>query len=170
MKRTLCLILILTILLGLTACNDSKALSSATFYYLIDPSQASTAPAETFYVTEKRQYHDSTRDLPTLLKLYLAGPLEDGMISPFPKNTQLLELEILDGQVNIHLSKEFSELDGIRLSTACACLSLTVFDLTDAEQVTITSPASDNKPAVEVTMSRANLILNDTVTGSNQSR
>lgn len=170
MKRTFCVILILTLLLGMTACHGERLHDSVTFYYLRDSGQSSEAPAETFYAAEKRQYHNGTQDLRYYLETYLRGPLGDGMISPFPENTRLVDLQILDDRVTIRLSEEFTQLGGIRLSTACACLSLTVFDLTDAGYVTVISPATDKMPAVEITMSRANLILNDTVTGNNHPR
>ena len=65
----------------------------------------------------------------------------------------------------IRLSKEFSQLSGIRLTVACACLSLTLFDLTDAARVRIVSPAAEKLPAVDITLCRTDLILTDTVTG-----
>lgn len=163
MKKSFSFLLILAMLLALIGCGNNKPNTSVTFYYPRNPRQSANSSVETFYATEKRE-HSNAQDLRHFLTTYLQGPLGDDMVSPFPENTHLVDLEILDKQITIHLSEEFSKLSGIKLTTACACLSLTAFGLTDAEKVTIISPATGKTPAVEITMSRADLVLTDTVT------
>ena len=168
MKRTFTLLLAV-LLLFLTGCSGSKTTNSVTFYFPKNLRQPGNANFETFYSTETRDHTDA-QDLQHFIRAYLQGPLGDDVISPFPENTQLVRLETQDSLVTVHLSREFSQLSGIELTTACACLSLTLFGLTDADQVRIISPESGRNPAVDMTLSRSNLILTDTVTGANGSR
>lgn len=165
MKRICAIAFLISILLALAGCGSNKTSNSVTFYYPRNPKDSARSFSETFYGTEKRNCNNA-QDLQHLLTTYLQGPLGDDLISPFPEDTLLTDLEILETQITVCLTGEFSRLSGINLTTACACLSLTVFSLTDAETVRIISPAIDKMPAVEMTMSRTNLILTDTVTGS----
>lgn len=163
MKKVITAVLLFSLLL-LSACGNGKGSNSATFYFPINPNHEANHSSETFYATEKREHNDDPQDLWHYLSIYLQGPLDESMITPFPESTQLVDLEILEDRVVIHLSEEFSQLSGIKLTTACACLSLTAFDLTGAEAVTITSPATGNLPGVDITIGRTDLVLTDTIT------
>lgn len=164
MKRLLSILLALTMLWGLVSCGHDAS-SAVTFYYPKDLSQPDNSGHEEFYATEIRKHEDS-QDLHHFISAYLKGPLDAELVSPFPRNTVLVDLELLDDLLVIHLSKEFSQLSGIRLTIACACLSLTVFGLTEAAVVRIVSPATGKYPAVDITIRQADLILTDTVTGA----
>lgn len=168
MKKTWIISLVLALLLALAACDTSQPQTGVTFYYLKNSNQPENLSVDSFYATENRAYTDETRNLRDCLSLYLRGPVGEDLASPFPDNTRLLEADLQENHLYIHLSQEFSQLTGMDLTAACACLSLTCFDLADVEQVTIISPATEKMPAVEITMSRTNLILTDTVTGETE--
>lgn len=159
---------LLGFLLLLSACNHSDSGDTVTFYYARNP-QHKTAPIETFCTAETRNITSQNTNLRYLLSLYLQGPLDSNSVSPFPANTQLVKLDMHNRQFFIQLSQEFAELSGIDLTVACTCISLTCFDLADVDRVTVFTPASEDYPAVEVTLSREDLTLTDTVTGNTQS-
>lgn len=167
MKRIMFFSFLLGFLLFLSACNQSE--DTITFYYARNPQQKS-APIETFYTEEDRQITSQATNLRYLLSLYLQGPLDDNSVSPFPANTQLVKLDVYNRQFFIQLSQEFGELSGIDLTVACTCISLTCFDLADVDRVTVFTPASEDYPAVEVTLSREDLTLTDTATGKSPSQ
>lgn len=163
MKRSTVLSLLLALMLLFSACNQSDPSDTVAFYYARNP-QSQTVPSDTFCTVEHRRITTSNSNLRYLLSLYLQGPLDDGSVSPFPDGTQLVKLDIHNDHLFIQLSQEFAELTNIDLTLACACLSLTCFDLADANQVTIFTSATENYPAVECTMTREDLLLTDAVT------
>ena len=60
-------------------------------------------------------------------------------------------------ELTIEISNTSALLTDSEFSLACACLSMTCMELTNAENVTITSGSRS------LTLSRDNLLLNDTV-------
>lgn len=106
--------------------------------------------------TEFREVNGRSDDLPYLLALYLEGPLNVSLTSPFPsKKAQILELSLTDQLIKIQLSDLDTTMTDSRFSLACACLSKTCLGLTDAQAVQITSGSRSVK------MDRNNLLLFD---------
>lgn len=161
--RSVALILVLALLLS--ACSSFTPQNVVSFYYPKKSLQNIDSNAELFYAVENREITDNTKNLRYLLSLYFQGPLGSNQTSPFPADTHVVTLEQHAGQLYIQLNHEFGRLNGIDLTLACACISLTCFDLTDANRVTIITPASEDYPAIEITLSRDDLTLLDTVTG-----
>lgn len=166
MKPIRYLALILALTLCLSGCTRVTPQNTVSFYYPRNPQQKAASSSDPFYAVEKREITDNTSNLRYLLSLYLQGPLSDNSVSPFPSGTRLVTLDLHAGQLYIQLSREFGRLSGIDLTIACTCISLTCFDLTDADLVTVISSATEDYPAVEVTLSREDLTLTDTVTGA----
>ena len=137
MKRFLSAILLL--LLTLTGCQRKEPIQApAAFYYpraeivYHDPSGV-IAP-------EQRETVMLQKSLSKILSLYVNGPESDEYRNPFPAGTQIVELTVADNAVNIAFSDEFSQLSGIDLTIANACIGQTVFHLTDASVIKITCP------------------------------
>lgn len=168
MKKIRYIAAALCLLLSLSACSYNG--DTVRFYYLHNSEWSYIAPTDNFYTTELRDVSGHTEDLRYLLNLYLRGPLDDTMRCPFPEGTRLVQLESHAQRLYIELSEEFAQLRDIDLTNACACISLTCFQLSDANQITILTPATDTSSAVEVTMRRSSLTLSDTLTSSGQSQ
>lgn len=168
MRPIRCLSLILVLLLLLSACSFITPKNIVSFYYPRSSLQSSDGNSQLFYSVENREITDDAKNLRYLLSLYFKGPLGNNRTSPFPADTHVVTLDQHAGQLYIQLNDEFGHLSGMDLTIACACISLTCFDLTDAERVTIITPASENYPAVEITLSREDLTLLDSVTGKSQ--
>lgn len=163
MKPIRLIAILLSLALLLSACSFPGSQETVTFYYPRDPQQKSNTPSDTFYTAERREITGQTTNVRYLLSLYLQGPLDDQSFSPFPEGTRLVMLDIHNGQYFVQLSQEFSQLSGIDLTVACACISLTCFNMADVDRVTVITPASGDHPAVEMTLTREDLTLMDTV-------
>ena len=134
MKRIFSLFLLLICLCG---CSFQKKTDSdtVTFYYLKENytyGQNGTAVA-----TEPHEKGSATWDLPYLITMYLMGPVEDGHISPLPPGTRIECSVNQDHSIVLELSDNVKILSDAEFSLACACLSLTCFDVTDAPAVTV---------------------------------
>ncbi len=154
MKRFVCLFLVLIFLFTLCSCGISGNIKDeGTFYYrrsdFLYGKDSSVMAAETKDITGHAD------DLSYLVALYLLGPTEKALVSPFPRNAKLLSAQ-MDGQsIMIELSDMGRLMTDAEFSLACACLTLTCLDLTDGTQVTVTS--ADRS----ITMTQDTLLLYD---------
>lgn len=157
MKRILCLILIAAAALSLWACGGSgKPSEPVQFYYLLREPELLYDRDDGIIRPETREGAGFAPDAAALLGLYLHGPLDDTLDSPFPAGTKLLSVHREGSTLTLELSHPFSSLQGLDLSLACACLSLTAMELTGVESVTIRCDQ------INVTMDRDTLLLIDT--------
>lgn len=162
MRKIIAFIIAITLVLCSAGCNTGSGLNDpVTFYYTRPNDGFLYGAADGVIAAEEREASGHTGELQYLLTLYLSGPLDDSLTSPFPNGTQLTALTQTADTLYIELSGEFSQLSGVRLTTACACISKTCFALRDVSQVTIQSPAFGDHPAVEITLTRDSLFLLD---------
>ena len=155
MKKVLCLALLLSLCLSLTACAKDTAV---TYYYVRDEEDYQYGTADGVMVGENREAAGHINDLRYLLILYFHGPVSDNLESPFPSGTGLEEL-VQDGDtLHIRLSGIVAIMEGTDLTLACACLARTCFGLTDAETVVI---SAESLSTVSMTFTRDSLLLVD---------
>ena len=154
MKRIFCLILCgLLVLSGCSFTNTEENLTA--FYYcrtdyVYGDSYGMVAP-------ELREVSANSTDLKNILSLYLVGPLDEGLTSPF-QGFRLVSVSMKENHLLIELSGSEDAMTDARFSLACACMTVTCLELTEAKQVTI--HCGDRS----VTMHRDNLLLLDTIT------
>lgn len=143
MKRILCLMLTLALTVCFFGCNSSDEHTAAFCYLRMEyiPGQI-----DSVMVFEKRDLSGHPQDIGYLLGIYLEGPMEDSLVSPFPVGTALVESIREKDTLTIELTKEFLALDGIRLTLAASCLASTCFRLTDVQTVQIT--CGDEAPVI----------------------
>lgn len=154
MKRFFCLIL--CVLLVLPGCNTKKTGENVTTFYYCRTEYA--YGEETGVVApEQRDISANASDLKNLLALYLVGPLDEGLTSPFI-GTKLISAEVEDNRLQIELTEPSKSMTDARFHLACACMTMTCLDLMELEQVTIT--CGDRS----ATMNRDNLLLFDSIT------
>lgn len=74
-----------------------------------------------------------------LMSALLAGPDRDsGLVSPFPEGTRLLGWRLeQDGLLRVNLSGEYGRLEGIGLTLADYCITLTLSQLEGVERVSV---------------------------------
>lgn len=155
MKRILSFLLILALMFPLWGCSKGIQ-DEAVFYYR--RAEFRYGEENAVVVPEQRDITGHVGDLSFLISLYLMGPLEEELESPFPKNTRLISVSPVVGAVRIELSNLNDSITDSRFSLACACLALTCLELTDTQEVTITS--GDRS----VTMDRDSIVLHDSIT------
>ena len=163
MKRSLSFILALCLLLGLYGCHrqEEPIESPVTFYY---------RQAEVVYgdpegligpcVSEGAGYED---DLPGLLNRYLQGPENPAFINPFPGGCRVVKLTIEDRTATVTLNGLLARYREIALSVACACLSLTIMELTGTDVVCIQTNTALLDGAESITMTKESILLSGLV-------
>ena len=76
-------------------------------------------------------------DFEFLLSEYFAGPIDEGLVKPFPMGTTLLSARLEEDDFLLEISPEALELPEHQFTLGCSCLSMTCFELTQAETVTV---------------------------------
>ena len=130
MKRLFCILLILSLFL----CGCSKD-DEVVFYYL--PSDYLSEAHSSLLVPESRTVTGYTENLPFLISLYLSGPTDPELASPFPVGTKLYYTTTELPNITVYLQELPENMTDAEYSLACACLSMTVMKLAGAETVTV---------------------------------
>ena len=96
------------------------------------------------------------------MALYLNGPTDNRLYSPFPKDLEIQSIQRDGSTLTITVNDSLAKLKGMKLTKACACLALTCLDLTDAETVSIQAATEllNNQKSIDLT--RDSLVLLDT--------
>ena len=139
MKRWISLLLLVSLLFGLSACSlqDSNNRDESCFYYR--RAEFAYGSDEGVVVPELRDITGHVTDLYYLMTLYLMGPMDEDLISPFPASTKLVSVHLAEDVLTIELTSVDKSLSDTEFSLACACLTKTCVELCDAPQVTIIS-------------------------------
>lgn len=132
MKRILSLLLTVLIFLSLTGCGIHDY---AGFYYR--RADYISEAQEPVIAKESREVTGHANDLTYLLSLYLMGPLDKKLQSPFPANTRLVSARMEDSTLTLQLSRQADDLTDSDYSLACACLTMTCMEITSATDVII---------------------------------
>ena len=156
MKKTAFLLPALLLLLFLSACQSSEK-NDVTFYYSRDPKQYQYFQDDSVICTEGRDLLGHRSDLQYMAGLYLAGPMEEGLVAPFTKSTRLISIQQKDSAIFVSLSDHTDTMTDSEFSLSCACLSMTCMSYTGCETVTITGGNHS------VTMNRENIMLFDSL-------
>ncbi len=161
MRRCLIFLLGLSILFSLIACvAEAPDLTASTnfFYRRVEPDYDAV---DGMIASERRNILGVEDNLKAMLQLYFDGPQDAALISPFPKNLTVSHIWQQDTGILLDLSPELQTMSGIDLTLACACISMTCFDLTEAETVSLRVPGQLLNGQPILSMSRANLLLYD---------
>lgn len=160
MKRLICLILATLLLLGSTGCNSRKdeIKEPVNFYYCREMDKVVYGTDDGVVAREIRE--GSGMETDKLLSLYLKGPQTEGLNRTFPKGVSLISLTIENDTAVIVLSDFFSALTGIDLTIGCACLTLTVCELTGAKGITVSTETTllDGNRSVSMTVEEVLLL------------
>lgn len=153
MKRFLGILLSFLLIVPLIGCENASDPDAVLFYYSRKEFQYHSA--DSVIVAEEREISNPSRDLGYLLPLYLVGPLDESLVSPFPAGTRLERVSL----GNDTLTLELSDLDGIltdpQFSLACGCIALTGFEYCQSDSITVISGQRT------IQIDRDSLILSD---------
>lgn len=154
MKRLLCLLLAFMMVFPLTGC-DSGEQNTVSFYYCRDPEQYQYFETDGVIHAEQRDLLGHRDDLRYMVGLYLAGPMNEGLVTPFSKSTKLLSVQKEGSQILIELSDHSKILTDSEFTLACAALTMTCMAFTKCSDVSITSGGRS------ITMNTDSIILSD---------
>ena len=155
MRRTLSLLLCLALLFTLSACRFSADGNGDTVTFFYRRVKFAYGEADSVISPETRDISGHAGDLSYLAALYLMGPMNEELVSPFPKSTRLISVLQTGDTIEIELSDIRDDLSDSEFTLACACLTMTCLEASDAEAVTIISGERT------VTMNSENLLLID---------
>lgn len=149
MKKIIPIVLAILIMCC-TGCkmNKTEFSSPVVFYYCVD--KLDHTPHSSVIQSEERTVDCPPNDYKAIMQLYLEGPTQRGMYSPFPKGLTVTEL-LIDGETTyITFSTNLSYLTGVDLTLACVCIATTCFGLTRTQNVDISAERGllDNAPSV----------------------
>lgn len=165
MKRFFSGILICLLLLSFWGCGNSKVeiQDAVVFYYLRADIQSDRTygDSDSVIVPEIQASLTRNNSISYYIALYLNGPSDSRLHSPFPKNLMLQSVYREKNELFVVFDDTFASLSGMDLTKACACLALTCFNLSDAQTITIQTQSSTLETAVSFTVSRDDLVLED---------
>lgn len=153
MKRV-CILLCCILLLNLCACSRHKEelLQPTNFYYCTKEISYNTQ--EGVICAEVRESIHFQDDLASLLHAYLLGPINPELQTFIPSDVSLISCSVNHNTAVITLSDAFSKLSGIKLSTTCACMLMTINHYTDIDTlcVRVENALLDDKDEIIVTL------------------
>lgn len=156
MKRLILLILIICLCLSGCSSLGERIKEPVTFYY--PRSEYAYFSPDGVIVSEEREASGHKDDLNYLLVLYLMGPVQEGLQATLPTTTKILSLSDWNNELILQITSYDTTLADVDFSLACACISMTCFELTDYNTVTV---KSGNR---SISISRDSAILYDTDT------
>lgn len=158
MKRWIALICLILLCMPLAACHSEE--DSAFFFYLRRGEDYAYGASDAVVAPETRDCSGRKNNLHYMLTLYLEGPVDTALLSPFPEGTQILSLQRSGSSLSIELSEEFTNLAGMDQTLASTCIAYTCFDLCSAHQVHIYAQSAQNE-TISITLTREDLVLLD---------
>ena len=159
MKRIVCAVIVLLLLLSISACEApwSQKGSTVAFYYCTNSAEYS--PDQPAILAEDRQ--KEATDLERLLNQYFQGPITETLHSPFPANLHVDSVQVQDGCITVVLPATFTALTGYKRMVACSCIAKTILEASGCQQVTIEAGAPDSATRFSITLSQADILLID---------
>jgi len=159
MKQFLAFVILICFLFSGCQLVGERIKEPVTFYYIQGDYQDALSDA---IASEIREASGHLDDLSYLMALYLMGPTEENHISPLPRGTRIYVVQNSPSGIVLKLSDASKKMTDLQYSLACACLSLTCLELTDADTITITS---ENR---SVTMTSDTILLFDSIAKETQ--
>jgi len=167
MKKMTTLLLCITILLCVCGCKKEKPalIAPVSFYYR---TVEMTYDGNTSIIgVEQRESAGFDGNILLMLNAYFNGPTSPGLTSPFPRALKAINFSVFGATALVEVSSDISQLSGIDLSIACACVATTVFDMNETiERVQIISSGPYLDGSNSITIARNSIILLDTETAS----
>ena len=159
MKRTIAMILFLSMTLGLIACEQPKLRTPGTFYYL--RTNTSYGVSDGVFAPEQRELDGMEEDLNAVLELYCKGPITSGLETPLPAGTSILSHSLEKNVLTLVFSPQFAQLSGIELTLAAGCLSRTFLELTGAQKLILKADGALLGGQIAMEIFRGDLELQD---------
>lgn len=172
MKRGL--FLLLTLLLGLSACGrekDAQAEGGVRLWFAVDERQGDYGHGPAL---DSQPYEGEGPPQPEeLLNALLAGPSQEGLRSPFPRGVTLRQCgwdEERSGVFLVNLSEQYGALTDVSLSLADYSIVLTLSQVEGMETVEISAEGGSVSYRSHQALSFQEAVLWDELTGEGPKR
>lgn len=161
MKRMIVLLLCILLLASLCACRNKNAdiKDPVSFYYCRQ--EVIYHVSDAVICAQIRDGADFNGDPEQMLHSYLDGPHANGYVAPFPADTKLISFQIANNNAYVILSDEFSKLTGIKLTTACSCIALTLCEYSNVDSVHISAETQQLDYKNEIVIKASDIVLLD---------
>ena len=134
MKRFATLLLTATLLFS--GCSFfSESQQPVLFYY--QQAEYQLGKSDGAIAVEETDGTGHITDTDYLLRLYMAGPHSEELISPFPEDVQLTNIRTGKNVITLTLSGSPDALSDSEKILACSCLTLTCLEITDSDSIMI---------------------------------
>lgn len=162
MKQIICLFLVAVLAFSAVGCAVAKPKlhQPVQFYYAVSNI---AYDGSSILASEVRESADYENQIVSLLNAYLKGPESTNLRSPFPTGLSVTDYSVIESTALLSLSSGLSELSGIELTVACACIATTVFGIDETVnriEISASGAQLDGKNAI--TMERDNILFHDT--------
>lgn len=149
--------MILLILAALLLCACSAPQDPGSFYYRNDEIRYDGSNG--VIASEVRDIAQLRADPDALWAAYFSGPEDADLVSPFPRDTQVISWKQDGGTLLLQMNHSFSELSGIDLTVACSCIARTAFDIigVDAVQIYVDGALLNGAQQIEITSGQLHL-------------
>ena len=159
MKKLLCILLVLCMLPLFGCAQPEDPIENPVFFYYRQKNL--TYDNETSVIAkELRDAGTRLDDISYLLEQYLQGPESETLLATFPRGSQI-SFQVLENTAVIVVNDKFAALTGIDLSLACACLTLTVCELTGTDHALIQGQDALLDGNQSIYMSKNSILLLD---------
>ena len=161
MKRFLCLILAL-LMAVLSACHyrsGGDILEPVEFFYPRKSTGFIYGSDNGVITSEVREGAGHISDLNYLITMYLYGPQDDDLRSPFPVGCTLKGIRSEGDTLYIRLNETFTTIEGTELTLACAALAKTCLSMTDFTNICI--DARSDEKTVSMTLDAESVLFAD---------
>ena len=135
MKRLIFLLTVFCLIFSGCSLFSSGSQEPVLFYY--QRAEYQLGQEDGAISAEERDGTGHITDMEYLLRLYLAGPHSEELISPFPADVQLSGIRLGQNKVTITLTGSPDAMPEAQKNLACACLTLTCLDIAGEESVMI---------------------------------
>ena len=162
MRRFACLVLAALFAVLLLGCHYSESgdiLEPVEFFYPRKTSAFAYGSADGIIDSEIREASGHIDDLNYLITMYLYGPQEPTMRSPFPSGCKLVNIRTEADTLYLHLCESFTSLENVELTIACTALARTCMSITDYQYVCI--DATSGGKTVSLTLSADSVLFAD---------
>lgn len=158
-KRLTAVLILLALLIGLMAgCTFIASTKDPLMLYY---RRAEIAYEENGLIGSENADFALERSAEPLADRYFDGPRKDGLVSPFPKGTELVSASVSNGVLSLELTDAFANLSGVDLSLALSCISMTFSQLEGVEAVELSTEHLPISGQAKIRLDRDQILLED---------
>ena len=162
MKRLLLLTCCILLVVGLCSCSSKRAeLQEPVNFYYANAKLTYNSPTGVL-AHEAREGAGFHGNLSAFLHAYLRGPSSPDLEGTIPSDVYLVSWEMDNDMVIITFSSQFSTLSGLKLTTACSALLLTVHDYIGMDTICVRAKGEKLDGKDSITLSIDDVVLIDT--------